>query len=169
MRVAVCEGCETDALQPGAGALQRFLACGAGHLQADGDIVDRRLPGHHRILLKQVAGRLVEAGEALAEYQHLAGAGRDQAGCRVEQGGLAAAGRADDGHELMPGDGEVGLVDGDIAAAGDGEVDRYALQLDGRSTAGTGCLLRRAAVLQWTFSLTARSLLIEALRFSHGT
>ena len=54
--IAVAEGGKADALEPGLCPLQRLRAGGAGDLQADGDVVARRLPRHHRVLLEQVAG-----------------------------------------------------------------------------------------------------------------
>jgi hypothetical protein len=68
MGIAVPEGGKADALEPGLRALQRLRAGGACNLQADGDVVARRLPGHHRVLLEQVAGAEVEAGEARAQH-----------------------------------------------------------------------------------------------------
>ena len=74
----------------------------------------------------------VEAGERRAEHQGLAGGRRQQAGRHVEQRGLAAAGRADDGDELVRADLQVGPGDRRIAgAAGHGKIDRDAVETDG--------------------------------------
>ncbi len=71
-----------------------------GDLQADGDIVERGLPGEQRVGLEQVAGLPVQPGERPAEDLDAAGGGREQTGRDIEQRRLAAAGRPDDGDEL---------------------------------------------------------------------
>jgi hypothetical protein len=56
VRIAVGERAEADRGEPALRALQRLRARRALDLEADGDIVDRGLPGKQRIGLKQIAG-----------------------------------------------------------------------------------------------------------------
>ena len=56
--IAVAEGAQPDALEPRLRLLQRLAARATPRdLQADGDVVARRLPRHHRVLLEEIAGR----------------------------------------------------------------------------------------------------------------
>ena len=137
--IAVAEGGEADALEPGLCALQRLGAGNARHLEADGDVVARRLPGHHRVLLEEVAGVPIEAGKALAQHERLARRWGEQSRSHVEQRGLAAAGRADDGHELVRADGQIGGGNRRIGAAiGERKADRHAAEAYGRGAAVAG-------------------------------
>ena len=86
VRVAVAEGGKTDALEPALPPFERFRACSPVYLEADGDVVARRLPRHHRILLEQIAGLAAEAGKPPTEHMNLPGRGGEQTGGRVEQG-----------------------------------------------------------------------------------
>ena len=79
----------------------------------------------------------------------------EQAGRHVQQRGLAAAGGADDGDELVGGDRQVGGSDGRVALAlGHGELHGHAVEADGRLKARRGLPCGRA-VWQWTLSLSA--------------
>ena len=85
----------------------------------------------HRILLEQVAGITVEALQAAAEDGHISGRRRQQSCRHVEERGLAAAGRPDDGDELAGTGGQAGAADGVIAcASGHAERDRHGTKND---------------------------------------
>ena len=132
--IAVAERGKPDALEPGLRSLEGLGPGDTSDLEADGDVVARRLPRHDRVLLEKVAGVAVEAGEALAQHEGLAGGGDQQPGRHVEEGGLAATRGADDGDELVGADGEVGGGDGRVAATvGQRELDRHAAECHGRS------------------------------------
>ena len=132
VRIAVAEGREPDAREPVPRPLARLARGDARGSSADGDVVERRLPRHQRVLLEEVAGAPVEPGERRAEDLDRARRRRQQAGRDVEQRGLAAAGRADDGDELAGRDGEIGRRDGRIApAAREPERDRHAGKRNG--------------------------------------
>ena len=74
----------------------------------------------------------VEAGEVPSQHAGLARGGRQQAGRNIEQRGLAAAGGADDGDELVGADGKIGGGDGRIAPAiSEGKFDGHAAEADG--------------------------------------
>ncbi len=116
VRVAPGEGGKADAGKPAPRLLLRFGRGRAGDLQPDGDVLQRRLPREQRLGLEEIAGLAVQPGERLAIDADAAGGGDEQAGGGVEERGLAAAGRPDDGDELAIRDGEVGLVHGDEGA-----------------------------------------------------
>jgi hypothetical protein len=114
-----------------------------GGLDADGDILQRGLPGKQRVGLEQVAGQAVEVREARAENFDPAGGWRKQPGGDVEQRRLAAAGRADDRNEFAIRDLERGTLHrGIAAAAGQPEVDTHIGERDRRR----GIRLRPRAV-----------------------
>src|SRR5207249_4450165 len=68
----------------------------------------------------------VHAGDGGGASQHASVGGRQQAGDQVQDGRLAAAGRADKGHELSGRDGEPDRLDRDEVPV----VERYVLELD---------------------------------------
>jgi hypothetical protein len=106
--------------------------------------LSRRLPGHDRVLLEEVASLAVETFQSPTEYPHLAGAGPQQPRCHIEQRRLAAPGRADDGDELARPDGQVGLGNGPVGAA----VGEEKLYVDpGEAHGRTVGFARRAALL----------------------
>jgi len=82
-------------------------------LEPDGDVAGDGAPREHRVLLEDVAdlGRH-PAGHADAVDLHPPGARRDKAAEHVEDGGLAAARGAHDGHELPVEDLERDVLDG---------------------------------------------------------
>src|SRR5262249_61394163 len=107
-------------------------ACDAGGLEPDRDVLQRRLPWEQRLRLEEIAGLAVEPGERRAEDVDATGRGRDKPGGDVEQGRFAAAGRADDGHELAGGNRKRGTLDRrGGAAAGEPEGHRHLLGRDG--------------------------------------
>ncbi len=81
---------EADRLPDGVGAGEAFAARQAGRLEADGDVVARRLPGQQARLLEHHGG----APEAVGERAALPG---QEAGAKMQQGRLAAARGADQG------------------------------------------------------------------------
>ena len=109
VRIAVAERAEPDRRQPALRALQRHRPRRALDLEADGDIVDRGLPGKQRIGLKQIAGIAVEPGQRLVENPHRARGRLQQPGGDVEQRRFPAAGRTDNGDELAMRDRKAGL------------------------------------------------------------
>ena len=161
VRIAVAERRQPHALQPRLRALQRLGPRHAGDLQADGDVVARRLPRHHRVLLEEVAGMPVEARQRRPEHEGLAGGRRQQPGRHVEQGGLAAAGRADDGNELVRADLQVRPGDRRIAGpAGHRKIDGDAVEADG----GRACVLRSDIALGMPIAQRTLSLIEPRLR-----
>ena len=104
VRVFVAVAGQADAGEPLAGQLARGPAGAAGEFGAGGDVVGCVAPGHEAVGLEQIAGAAVDAGKRRAEHAHAAGAGGEQAGGEVEQGGLAAAGGADNGQKLTGAD-----------------------------------------------------------------
>ena len=60
VRVAVEEGREPDPGEPPPGLLVGLGLRHALRLERDGDVVERRLPRHQRVLLEEVAGAPVE-------------------------------------------------------------------------------------------------------------
>jgi len=104
----------------------------ARHLKADGDVVARRLPGHQRVLLEEIARPPVEAGERRAHHQHLPAGGQQQPRGRVEQRGLAAPGGADNGDKLVRADAKIDGGNGRVAAAaGEDKRHRHAAKAHG--------------------------------------
>ncbi|MNT02284.1 hypothetical protein D3C72_1367750 [compost metagenome] len=79
------------------------------HLEAEGDVVPHRHVGEERIALEHHAdapllGRL--PGDVLTGHPHLTAIHRSEPGQRPQQGGLAAAGGAEQGHQLPLADAE---------------------------------------------------------------
>ena len=110
------------------------LARRARDLEADGDVVDRGLPGKQRVGLEQIAGIPVEAGQRLAEDPHRPGGRLQQPGGDVEQRRFSAAGRADDGDELAMRDRQAGLLHRRIdAIIGHAKGHRRIVERDRRS------------------------------------
>ena len=108
MRIAVAERRKTHRREPGLRAFQRALARHARYLQANGDIVDRGLPGKQRIGLEEIAGITVQPGQWLVEDLDRSGGWLQKPGGDVEQRGFSASRRADDGDELAMGHGKTG-------------------------------------------------------------
>ena len=133
MRIAIRESQQAYPPQPPPRLFQRRCPRCAADLQGDGDVVERRLPRHQGILLEQVPRLAVQPCEFLAEDGDRARC-RPQQACRcVQQGGLAAPCRPDDGDEFALGHpqrhGRDRFVYGRaVAAIADGD----AVQHDGR-------------------------------------
>ena len=76
--------------------------CHAAVLQAQGDVLLDGAPREDRVLLEDVADLAARArADALAVDQDLAPGRRQERADHVEDGGLAAAGGAHDGHEFL--------------------------------------------------------------------
>jgi hypothetical protein len=94
---------------------QRALGpLGGGHpagLQAQLHVLLHGEPRQQREGLEDHRGLPVAAGQPLAAEQHPALGGRDQPGDAAQQGGLAAAAAAEQGHELTLGHVEVDVVE----------------------------------------------------------
>ena len=112
VRITVGERAEADGSEPALRALQRLLARRALDVEANGDIVDRGLPGKQRIGLKQIAGIPVQPRQRLTENLHRPRGGLQKPGRHVEQRRFPAAGRADNGDELAMGDRQAGPLHG---------------------------------------------------------
>src|SRR6478752_7820776 len=88
----------------------------ARYLQADGDIVERGLPGKQCVGLKQVAGLPVQAGQRRTENPHHSRCRPEQAGGDIQQRGFSASGGPDNGDELAILDREPDLLDRGVDA-----------------------------------------------------
>ncbi len=122
---------------------QRALGpLGGGHpagLQAQLHVLLHGEPRQQREGLEDHGGLPVAAGQPLAAEQHPALGGRDQPGDAAQQGGLAAAAAAEQGHELALGHVEVDVVehrDGPPGRAGERLAQRP--HADQRLAAGLG-------------------------------
>src|SRR5258708_40092104 len=117
MREPVAEAGEADAPQPLLAQSPRLLGRHAAKLQARNHVVERTPPGKQRLGLKKVGGLAVEADQRFAEYEDVAARRFQEAGGRVQKGRLAAAGRADDGHELPGSPNQAAVAYGGICPA----------------------------------------------------
>src|SRR5690606_20311492 len=70
------------------------------HFQRDGDVLEGGLPRHQRVGLEEITRLPVEALELAAKYGAPARRGVQQSRSDIEQRGLAASRRPDDGDEL---------------------------------------------------------------------
>jgi hypothetical protein len=86
-------------------------------LQGDRHVFLRRLPGHERVLLEEVAGAAVKPRKRGPKDAHPPARGPQQPGRRVQERGLAAARRTDDRHELARLHVEVDSLHGGVAPA----------------------------------------------------
>src|SRR6476619_685505 len=99
MREMLREAAEADAIDPGCRAIARLARVVAAECEAEADVVQHRLPRQQRILLEQIGGVPVEAGQRLTENLDAAVRWRQQAGDQMEQRRLAAAAGPDDADE----------------------------------------------------------------------
>ena len=129
----------------------------ARRLQPDGDVFQRGLPGKQRVGLEQVAGLPVERGKRRAENVDAAGGRRQQPGRDVEQRGLAAAGRPDNGDEFAVGDLERRALDRGVgAAAGETERHRHLAERHRRCAVCDACCPHYRGKLAAPFALANR-------------
>src|SRR5207249_5177820 len=91
--------------------------------QAVGDVLGDGVPGKERVLLEDDRALPAGLGDQLATHAELAAGGALEARQEVEQRGLAAPARADDGEELVVLDLEAHLVQGEDGLALDRDVD----------------------------------------------
>src|SRR5262249_23482762 len=132
VRIARAKLGEADAGKPGLRPLARQRARDAGGLEPNCHVLQRRLPREQRLRLEEITGLAVEAGEWRAEDLDPASGRRDEPGGDVEQSGLAAAGRADDGDKLPVRHRKRGAIDRGVAAAsGKAKTDRHRRERDG--------------------------------------
>jgi hypothetical protein len=114
MRIAVGKSAEANGSEPTLRALQRLRPRRTLYFGADGDVVDRGLPGKQRIGLEQIAGIPVQAGQRLTENPHRPGGGLQQSSGDIEQRRFSASGGADDGDELAMCHRQAGLFYGGV-------------------------------------------------------
>ena len=100
MRKAPRVGRQPDPLQPLHGARVRVRLPHAAQLEAERDIAARVEPRQQRVGLEHIGGGAVDPRDRRAEARDAARRRRQQPGGDVQQRGLAAAGRADERHEL---------------------------------------------------------------------
>ena len=101
------------------------VALGLRHaldLEREGDILDHRAPGEGRFFLEHHADRGMRPGDALARDRDLALVVAEQSADHIEQGRLAAAGRADHREEFALPDRERDIVDRGDHAVGRAEM-----------------------------------------------
>jgi hypothetical protein len=119
LRVGVFEFGEADKLDPLAGFAFGRAAGSTGHEGAEHDVLFDGLPGEEGVGLEDHAAIRAGAGDGLAIDANIAGSRCFQAGEYAGEGGFAAAGGADDAHELAFVDGERDVgKSGDRAASG---------------------------------------------------
>ena len=116
VRIVVLVAGETELGKPAAGGRFRRLAIGAEDVEAEQHVVDGRAPGHQPIALEDDADLAAQRREIAERVDALDGdAARvrlGQAGDQVEDGGLAAAGLAEQGDDLAARHLEGDAVDG---------------------------------------------------------
>ena len=130
----VLEAGQTDLADEGIGDLVALRLGHAALAQAEGDVLAHGQPGKQRVGLEHHAAVGARAGH-LASVEHHASAGRAiEAGDDAQQRGLAAAGRAEDGDEVVVADREVGRLQrpGRGVAVARGEGARDLFDLEGR-------------------------------------
>jgi hypothetical protein len=92
---------EVVALEQRGGPSAGLPARDTVHLQPEDDVLQDRPPRHQQVLLQDVADRPVRVARGVGPVdQDPAFRGGEQTGDDVEQRGLAAAGRSDEGDEL---------------------------------------------------------------------
>jgi hypothetical protein len=82
------------------------LFCGGDAFlaQAEADVLAHGQPGEEGVTLEDHAAVRARSADHHVVHQHLAGGGEVEPGDDPQQGGLAAAGRAEDGDEVVVGD-----------------------------------------------------------------
>ncbi|MCY1404116.1 hypothetical protein D9M71_193160 [compost metagenome] len=121
----VAEAGEVALVQHFPGDGTTFGGRAAFDLQPQFDVATDAAPGHQEVLLQHEGHLAHRAGDPFATYVDFALGGGIEAGAHVQQRALAAAGRADDGHDLATADAEVQTLhrDGGLSLA----LDREAL------------------------------------------
>ena len=124
-RQALAEGAELDHVEHAVDAPSDLGAALAAGAQPIGHVLDHRHVREEGVVLEDdadialVGRQMVDAG---AVDQHAAAGLADEARDDAQQGGLAAAGGAEQGHDLARLDGERHAVDGDGRAVADREI-----------------------------------------------
>src|SRR5262249_36627768 len=144
MRIIVLVAGQPEPGEPQLRDLVALLARNVEHVEAELDIADRGAPRQQPVVLehdRDLAAKPVELAEWVAAlHPHAARTRRAQTGDHVEDGGLAAAGLAQDGDELTGGNLEAEIVDGakSAGAVGAAESLRHVRELDFRRRRGHG-------------------------------
>ncbi len=99
-RVRVLEAAQPDQVEVGARGALALDTTDAAHLQAELHVAEDGLPREERVLLEDHAAVGAGAGDARAVHDHAPSGGPHEARHRVEHGGLPAAGRPEQRHEL---------------------------------------------------------------------
>ncbi len=103
----------------------RPAALGARHpadRQREFDVAAHAAPGQQAVVLEDQRAVGVRAGQRAAVGEEFTAGGRQQAGQRAQQGGLAAAGRADHGQYLAGRDVQVDAVQDGVPGVAEAEV-----------------------------------------------
>jgi hypothetical protein len=96
---------------------------GAGapaHGEPEGGVLVHRLPRQQAEMLEHHGDARRRSRNLLAEHRKLAGAYVDEAGDAAQEGGLAAAARADDAQDFL-----VAHVERELAESDDGAVEKH--------------------------------------------
>ncbi len=137
VRVAAGVLRKADQLQQLLGALGPLGLAGAAHPQTEGDVVGGGQVREQAVGLEHHAGVALvrgDRGDVLAVDQDLARVVLLEAGQDAQRGGLAAAGRAEQGEQLTGPDGQVEAVQ----RGGGAEGAAQRAELDGRAAGGGG-------------------------------
>ncbi len=130
MRIIVLVPGEAEPIEPAARHLLRLPALGVEDLKSEQHVCERRAPRHQAVALKNnadLAAKELEIEERIvAAHRDLTGSGLDQTRDQVEHGRLAAAGLAEHGDDLAPGNLERELVDREQVATAIGAVEDLA-------------------------------------------
>src|SRR6185436_5130417 len=134
-RVLLLTAFQADLLDPGAGRRFPIARGDAAQHQAEGHVVEDGEPGIRAVALEDHPPVRSGAGDGRAAHEGFALGGRKEAGHDVEDGALAAAGRAEEDAELahvrLVLDGEVHVLDGvEELAVGVHEALADALELE---------------------------------------
>jgi hypothetical protein len=89
----------------------RGIPLGPLRTHGERDVAAHRQPRHQRMALEHHTALKARPRHLALVHEHMAAAGRLQSCQRIEDGGLAAAGVADDADELAAFDGEVHILE----------------------------------------------------------
>ena len=117
MRIAGGKTRQSDTGKPVLGAPARLLSLDTRRFEPNCDVIENTLPWKQGFGLEKIPGLAVKPGKPSAENIHLPPGGCNQPGRNVEQRGLAAAGRPDNGDEFPIGHCKRGAAHGGICPA----------------------------------------------------